>query len=310
MGMTASTTEIEREALNWLVRVNDPAFAAWDDWERWLAADARHAEAYWRLAAREADVVEALTSAPRRAAAPIAKRRRVVVPRRAMAAAAVAVAAIGIGWFAWTERPQPWSIETAPGELRTVTLADGSRVSLAGSTRLSLDRGEPREAVLDRGRALFEVVHDARRPFRVAVGDAALTDLGTTFDVTRLQEGVRVAVSEGVVRVDQQGASETVEAGEGVIAGPGGMERRAFAVESVAGWRDGRLSYTNETLAVVAQDLERALDRPVRAAPSVAGRRFSGSLSVQAPPQALRTRLARLLGVSIVEDGEAWRLEP
>ena len=307
MGMSAPVTEIEREALGWLVRVNDPAFDQWDAWERWLGADPRHATSYWTLAETEADAVEALRGAP---TGRLGSRRAPAPPRRAAIAAAVAALAIGSGWFVWSARPQPWSIETAAGERRTVVLADGSRVSLDGSTRVKLDRREPRDVAVEAGRALFEVVHDDRRPFRVEVADARLIDLGTTFDVTRLREGARVQVSEGRVRVDQKGSSATLDTGDAVIASPRGLERRSVSPEEVAGWRDGRLSWANEALPIVAQDLERVLGRPMHVAPSLAGRRFSGSLALRASDPDLMARLSQLLGVTIVEDGEGWRLEP
>lgn len=308
--MSASSKEIEGEALAWLVRVNDPAFTGWDAWELWLTADSRHAEAYWRLAEADADMIEALKSAPLRPVAPVTAPRRAALPRRWAIAAAVAVLGLGLAWLAWTERAQPWSIGTAPGETRTVALADGSRVTMDGATRLTLDRGDPREVTLEAGRVLFEVVHDEANPFRVRVAGTTLTDLGTTFDVTRLKDGTRVSVSEGIVRVDTERASATLRPGDSVMATSEGLERRRVSPEDVAEWRHGRLSYSNETLAVVAQDLERVLDRPITVDPSLAARRFSGSLNAKAPPADLKTRLSRLLDVSIVEDGEGWRLEP
>ncbi len=307
--MTGQMTQIDREALDWLVRVNDPAFEAWDDWQAWMAADAAHAEAYWRLAESEAEAVEALKAVPVVSVQRVMPRRASGLPRRSAIAAAVAVLAVGGAWVGWSQRAQTWIIETAPGETRTVTLDDGSSVSLAGGTRLVLDRKNPRDIDLEAGRALFEVVHDETRPFVVQVADATLTDLGTTFDVTRLEGGARVSVSEGIVRVDMQDATETLNAGDGALATAQGIERREVATEDVAAWREGRLSYTGETLSVVAEDLSRALNRPIVVSPQVADRRFSGSLTTtHAADQ--RARLARLLGVSVVEDGEGWRLEP
>lgn len=306
MGMSGHFSQIDREAVDWLVRVNDPGFEAWDDWDVWMTADARHAEAYWRLAEAEGDAVEALRTRPVASVRSVMPARRTGAPRRSMMAAAVAVLALGGAWIGWSQRPQPWVLETAPGEQRTVTLSDGSELSLAGGTRLTLDRKRPREVALESGRALFVVVHDEARPFVVEVGDTTLTDLGTTFDVTRLEAGTRVGVSEGLVRVDARGRSATLNPGDGVMANAAGLERRAVSTDAVAAWREGRLAYTGETLAVVAEDLERALNRPVEVDPAVAGRRFSGSLAVTADAD----RLARLLGVAVVEDGEGWRLEP
>ena len=306
--MTGAGTEVEREALDWLVRVNDPAFAAWDDWDAWMAAAPSHAEAYWRLAEAEADAVEAMTQAPVASVAQPVRRRAFALPRSAMAAA-FALLALGGAWFAWDVRPQPWILQTAPGEQRTVTLDDGSVISLAGATRLALDRRRPRDVSLETGRALFEVTHDETRPFVVEVGDTTLTDLGTTFDVTRLSDGARVAVSEGIVRVDTQTASATLNPGEAVRVSPEGLERRSVSPEDVAAWREGRLAYDGEVFAVVAEDLSRALNRPIAVSPALRDRRFSGSLTPMSDPDQ-RARLERLLGVSVVEDGEGWRLEP
>ncbi|QDH74025.1 FecR domain-containing protein [Brevundimonas sp. M20] len=309
--MSATDMKIEQAALDWLVRVNDPAFDQWDAWEAWLAADARHAETYWRLAEAEGEAVEALKSAPPRRAAPVIRRGvQFPLPRRAVMAAAVGALAVGLGWIGWTQTPRPWSVETAPGEQRTVSLADGSKITLDGGTRLSMDRRKPREVTLEGGRALFDVVHDDARPFIVGVGEAILTDLGTVFDVTHLQNGARVAVSEGSVRVDARGDTATLNPGDSVVASPRGLERRPVDIEAVDDWREGRLSWNGERLDVVAQDLARALNRPIRIAPALAGRSFSGSLNIGPDARDQRERIALLLGVTVIEDGEGWRLEP
>lgn len=308
--MSATTKTIERDALDWLVRVNDPDFDRWDAWEAWLAADARHAETYWRLAETENEAVEALKTVPARTLPTMRAGRGFVFPRRAAIAAAVGVLVLGVAWIGWSARPQPWLIETAPGEQRTVVLADGSQVVLDGATRLAMDRRKPREVSLEAGRALFEVEHDEAHPFLVAVGDTTLTDLGTIFDVTRLQDGARVSVSEGSVQVDAGAARTVLNPGDSVISTPRGLERGSVIPEDVDGWRDGRLSWNGERLDVVAQDLSRALNRPVTVAPSLAARRFSGSLTTTASPADQKTRLELLLGVTVIETGEGWRLEP
>jgi len=311
--MSAERTHVEQAALDWLVRVNDPAFAAWDEWEAWLARDPAHAETYWRLAEAEADIVAEL--AARAPARPVAASRasiRPIAPRRLWMAVAAAVAIVVLGgtWTAWLQRPQPWIVETAPGQVRSLTLADGTRLHLAGATRLSLDRAHPRRARLDQGRVLAEVVHDDRRPFVLTVDEATLTDLGTAFDVTRLQGGWRVAVSEGEVRVDADDQAVTLKPGEALSAHDGVMTPHDLPPADAGAWRTGRLIYRAERLEVVAQDLAIALGRPVAVAPTVADRRFTGSLSVTGAPEALRPRLELLLGVAVVEDADGWRLTP
>jgi len=311
MGMSATDKIFDREALDWLVQVNDPDFDQWEAWDVWMAADPRHAEIYWRLAADEAEAVEALKAAPVRAPSPLRRQKASGFPRRALfgVAAALAVVVVGGVWFT-TQQAQPWTVETAPGEQRTITLTDGSTVSLDGATRLAMDRRNPRGARLESGRALFHVVHDDKKPFIVDVDGANLTDLGTIFDVTRLEDGVRVAVSEGSVRIDHRAKSETLNPGDSVLASSRGMERRTLPTDDVAGWQEGRLTYADEALSVVAQDLARALNRPISVAPALGYRRFSGSLTTRSAPDDQKDRLSRLLGVSIVDEGAGWRLEP
>lgn len=306
--MSVSDKDIDRAALDWLVQVNDPAFDGWEAWDLWMAGDPRHVAAYWRLAEAESDAVEALRSAPARSAGR-RPARVFALPRRAALAAAIAVLAMGGGlWFAALHRAQPWTLETAPGEQRTVTLSDGSLVFLDGGTRMTLDRRAPRDVDLETGRALFRVVHDAARPFKVQAGDATLTDLGTVFDVTRLADGARVSVAEGQVRVDQEGASATLNPGDSVMATARGLERRLVAGDDVTSWTEGRLAYADERLPVVAQDLARMLNRPIVVSPALTGQRFSGSLATATASD--RQRLETLLDVKVVVDGEGWRLEP
>lgn len=311
--MTDQRHSAEAEALTWLVRVNDPEFGDWDGWEAWLAEDPRHAEAYWRLAEREADLVESLAPSGSRLRAPVPASTIAPFPRpsrRRWLAAGIGVAAAVVAgvWIAWPAS-QTWSVQTAPGETRSLTLADGSLLHLDGATRLDMDRRDPRAVTLVSGRALFEVRHDAADPFVVSVGDATVTDLGTVFDITRLQDGTRVGVSEGVVRFDGSGQSQTLQAGEGLTAIDGVVVRRSTASDMVTGWRGGRLTYQDEPLAIVAQDLARATGRAVTVDDSLAARAFTGSLDTSGSPEDLQARLERLLDVAVVRDGEGWRLQ-
>src|SRR3546814_6237810 len=80
----------------------------------------------------------------------------------AVAAALVgAISLQGLGLFGGTN-----PIETAPGEHRTVTLADGSTIAINGASRLVLDDDRQRFARLERGEAMFHVVHKDDEPFR------------------------------------------------------------------------------------------------------------------------------------------------
>ncbi len=83
-----------------------------------------------------------------------------------------------------------------------MTLADGSEVTMDLATEIDvrLSRGE-RNIKLVAGRALFDVAHDASRPFRVDTGHGKVTALGTQFQVDVDTDQVIVTLLEGSVSV-------------------------------------------------------------------------------------------------------------
>jgi len=301
-------------ALDWVIRLRDPAFDGWDAFEAWLSADPAHAEVYQRLAVADRDIGDLLGSAPSLARAPAVAPPKPVRPpftRRAWLGGAIAASVAGLIGFGLIDRqPALYPIETAPGMRRTITLEDGSRIALNGGTRILIDRKQARHATLERGEALFDVVHDDSAPFRVAVGDATLVDLGTRFNVVREGEATAVQVAEGAVVYNPDGEAVRLDAGRALRAvdGEAHLQLADVAPAAVAGWREGRLIYDGQTMAEVAADLARWSGQPVRAAPQVAGRRFRGVLSLGDGEDIVR--LAPLLDVDIRRDGRSWILAP
>jgi transmembrane sensor len=126
--------------------------------------------------------------------------------RAAMAMLAVAVmGGAGLGWrtFTATKPLATQSFETAVGQRATVTLPDGSRITLNTDTVVHTRADHDRRLVyLDKGQAFFKVAKDRRHPFVVTAGGRTVTALGTAFDV-RLDNGaLKVVLVEGKVRVE------------------------------------------------------------------------------------------------------------
>ncbi|KTW02983.1 FecR family protein [Sphingomonas sanguinis] len=299
---------IDAEALDWALRMADPARADWDAFTDWLEADPGHAERYDRMAATLLDAEEALAAHPE-----LLADRQPVAPRRSAlrwVSGAVAAALVGtIGLQAWQDRPQPYAVETAAGETRVLALADGSAITLAGASRVALDRADPRRASLERGEALFRVKHDDRHPFEVQASGVALVDLGTVFDVRLGQRQTRVAVAEGAVLVDPKGAAMRLDAGQAVVVEKDRLVRASVEPEDVGGWRDGRLAFDGAPLREVAEDLSRFLHQPVSVAPAIATRPFRGVIDLQAVRRD-PALLGSLMDVRVRQDAAGWILEP
>lgn len=302
---------VRLEAADWLLAVNDPDFHGWDEWEAWLAADSAHAAVYWTLAAKEQALLVGLQEAPQEETAGtpatgVSRRRRAIA-----ALVACLLLTVGMGtWFVQRSTPRGWTIATAPGEQRSVLLADGSRVHLNGGTRLAGNDERLRSLTLEAGEAVFEVEHDPARPYGVRVGDGVVRDIGTIFSIARDGDVTRVAVAEGAVRYEAAGRAERLTAGDRLIASARQLRRGRIAPEDVGGFRRGRLTYENVSLTLVAADLGRALGVATTVDPGLVDARFTGSIRLGGSRDALRDRLEPLLGVRIDTKGGGWQLAP
>ncbi|WP_223467454.1 FecR family protein [Pseudomonas sp. GL-RE-26] len=302
----------ERAALAWLSLLHDqPSSGDQATFSQWLQADPAHAEAY-----AQAQVLWELSEGPARTLADedafalqgylntMDKSRRSTVGRwsgvLAMAACLLLMISVGTGW-----QPMRWIDDlgadyvSAPGEIRTVTLADQSQVTLDADSAIAVDfsRGE-RHVQLRRGAGFFSVTHTGE-PFVVDAEKGQARVLGTQFEVRLQPHGVQVTVLSGRVGVTaQQNAEQQIlTAGQQVAYGEGSAEKlHAVDSEAQLAWRQGWLNYYKATLADVVQDLARYYPgRIVILNDGLATRRVSGSFPSR-NPRAVLSSLQGVLG--------------
>lgn len=207
----------------------------------------------------------------------------------AVAATAVVAAALAIGWRAQSPVVQPVAYGTAVGALETAALADGSEATLSSDSRIvvALSRKE-RHVELQRGEAYFQVARDPRRPFVVAAAGHQAVAVGTRFAVRRNGDGVRVVVTEGLVRLESEsgdggrpGPTTLLPAGSVALAGPNGVVVQAGTVEQARqalSWRDGFLTFRDTSLADAASEFNRFNSRRIVIAdPAVGELRIGGN---------------------------------
>ena len=301
---------IRQEAAAWAVRTGDPSFEEWDDFTCWLEQDAAHAEAYDRVALAVADAAEADAGGERLRPANDQAPARGGMSRRWFGGAVAASLAAALALGLWTTRDASYAVETAPGEVRTIALADGGTIDLSGGTRLLLERGEDRFARLERGQALFTIRHDEAAPFVLEVGEDTLVDAGTVFDVRRSPTRMSVAVAEGAVVFNPAAQAVRLEPGDLLAseAGSAGYSVRRVPVEQVGEWREGRVTFADAPLGEIAGELSRTTGLAFRAAPGSAARTYSGSI-LTGPLRADPRSLGPLLGVEVSAAGEGWVIE-
>lgn len=173
--------------------------------------------------------------------------------------------AIGAVFFAGTMARRLWiepAIETQASEWRSLTLDDGSFVSVGPRTQLSDRFGERQRLLrLSRGEALFQVAKDPARPFVVDAGRAVVRATGTRFAVSRRESDVIVTVGEGTVLVSNGAAGSRaipLTAAEQVtVSGAWPPAIQHVNAASELAWSNRRLVFENDTVAAAVEEFNR-----------------------------------------------------
>lgn len=293
------------EAADWVVRLEGKP----DDTEAlvfdaWLEASSDHAQAFDAVLRTAHGFVrhrDQLASLKPERAAHSRWGRWAILAGGAAAAAAIAVAVTPQIMGAQTQ-----VYETARGEHRQISLADGTSLHLSGATRLSVRlKGNSRNVVLDSGEAVFDVAHDVNRPFFVAAGDRTVRVVGTQFDVRRLSGKISVTVARGAVEVRPNigaGMTYRLRPGQKLDHQEGQSAARVVAAEpsEVMGWRSGRLVLRDKALGDVVDDLNQQFAVPMTIEDaSLAALPVSGVLVLDSQDAVIR-RLALLAPVKAV----------
>lgn len=293
---------IREQASEWLVRFSegDVDADAREAFTHWLRTSPEHVWAYLRVSAfwHDAELIDKATRGDIDALVERALGENNVVPLRETGAVSApsVTAERGVPSF------RPWAIAaglmivcvgmlfavlqfyggqsyaTGIGELRTVTLADGSRVELNARSRINVRFSDSRRYVeLLEGQALFSVAKDAARPFIVRSGGTDVKAVGTQFDVNRKPTGTVVTVFEGRVVVSQpasERATGVPAAAQSprVLLSPGDQvtatartitPAKKANLAAATAWTEGLLMFDSAPLSEVVREFNRHNIKPM-----------------------------------------------
>ena len=284
---------VHQAAADWLLRLQSKDLSVEEtlQWQAWLAETPENAHAFARLE----EVALALRAMPAicmPSAEDLARDRydasvplREWHPQRSRwpwITAALAALVAGVAFtLLFGRNSTPDDFSTAVGETLRVTLSEGSTIALGGDTRVEVDLSQTgRNLELDKGEALFTVAKDARRPFRVRVGDATIVAVGTAFNVQRNSDRAVVSVTEGRVLVEPtvhllpvsvlqslEPKLRTIrlDAGQQTITGSTGIQEPTRVEDPAAAvsWQTGRLAFRLQPLRYVLEDVNRYATKPI-----------------------------------------------
>ena len=336
---------VQEAASYWFMRKDcgDLSDAEGRSFERWLAEDGEHRTAFQKQQAawdlfdghETSETLQRLRHDAKRDRQSFAEPANSNAPRWYAAGIAASLVLIaGLAMLLWNGGAQQGhgavepqiaqvqdpvadavqAFETERGGLETVTLADGSIVTLNTDSAIEVAYSADRRTVaLLRGQALFDVAHDPDKPFVVRAGNQEITALGTRFDV-RLDSGqVQVALMEGRVAVTEVGVrpggaaldSVILEPGQELIAVAGKRSRiEKVQVAQQLRWTQGFVEFDDVPLKDAISELNRYNMRQIVIRDgSIASMRVSGVFKTDDPAR-FAAIVGELLPVESRDDGD------
>ena len=236
----------------------------------------------------------------------------------AAASMAIVLTSLGLVYFSsW----QSEKISTSFGEIRQVTLPDGSTVTLNANSTLRVANNfletPSREVWID-GEAFFEVTRrtmNARNvPFAVHADNLTIDVMGTAFNVVNRRKKIDIALERGSVKViDEQNATNMVslEPGEKVsqVTPKAPLIKQAIQIADYTAWKENVILFKQKSLPELAEMMKDMYDIDVVVDnPALKQETFTGSFPADSV-EVFFDKLAKMHPIDIRRDGNVVYLK-
>lgn len=295
----------------WLLRLQDnPSQTQVEQWQHWMNSDPANRQAFEQCLVLEnklenlppQTVKKLLESLPDKKAAKVIRW-----PQRVALAASIAVVSIGFSIYL---QPASTTYTTAMGETVTVTLTDGSNITLDSDTQLSAYVDENQRRIeLHQGQAVFDVTKQTNRPFLVVVDEITVTVLGTRFNVNRVEDDAIISVEHGKVSVyDPTFGNTLLQAQQGYYS----YDDRAVELNNTqfAMWQQGQIRFSHTPLNLAIDQLNRYQSKQLLLEQEQLNKlTVSGTFQLD-DIAGMADLLPKILPVEIVAKNEHWLILP
>ncbi|BBH45355.1 FecR family protein [Pseudomonas sp. KU43P] len=259
-------SDLSDDALDWQVLLHSGNASAADQarYKRWCELSPAHAEAACEAQALWQDLGQTPTA--QAFETPPMRRQK----RHWAVGLAASLVLLVAGYGGWQQVPV-WLADyhTGMGERQSITLADGSRVTLNSASALNVAfTASERRVSLRAGEALFETADDPR-PFVVQSAGEAVQGSAATFSV---RSDGHVVLASGEARIGAQSLAVSPDA------------------SAQTAWQRGKLIFNGKPLGQVLAELERYQHgRIVLSDSKLSALEVSGVFDLDEPQALLRT---------------------
>ncbi len=175
------------------------------------------------------------------------------------------------------------TIETPRGGQYHLILADGTQVWLNAASSLRYPTtftGKERKVELT-GEAYFEVVHNAKSPFKVISNGQEVEDIGTHFNINAYTDepATKTTLLEGAVRVSENNHSKILSPGQQATVSNHTLTINTVDTEEAIAWKNGQFVFENENIHSIMRKLSRWYDAEVVYSGAISNEVFVGEMS-------------------------------
>ncbi len=258
------------------------------NWQLWLAQDITHQDAwaYVEIISRRFEPVQS-ESSKHAAVKAFQTAHSKLIKRRQVLNGIVLLAGGGLlSWMGARHELLPdtmlaWAADyrTATGEVREVSLTDGTHIWLNTASAFNTDyQPSLRRLHLLEGEILIQTAADASRPFVVDSAQGRMRELGTRFTVRQFNDTTYLNVFEGAVEVRPAGskAVNIIQGGQKVSFTKAGISSTMPAEAAREAWVNGILLAEDMSLQDLITELNRYHHGYLHAAPEVGQLRVLG----------------------------------
>lgn len=320
--MNPKTTNPLTSATNWYVLLTSGEATDGDrrDWEDWLKASAENERAWQKVES----VTGRFAGLDSRASLsvldrPLHERHAIFAEQRRRAIKHLSLLfMVGTsGWLAYQHKP--WhglmaDFATAKGEIKHVTLQDGSKLVLNTNTTVAVQFDKQyRHIQLLQGEIYIETAKqpvEQHRPFIVTTEHGSATALGTQFSVRIHDKQSQVGVFKDAVEVkasDVSSHSVRLNAGEKVSFTRNKLpEKEAFDLSAKA-WTQGFIIADKMPLKTFVDELSRYHTGVLRCDPAIADLTISGAFPLTDTDATLNS-ISQILPIRVESHTRYWTM--
>lgn len=185
--------------------------------------------------------------------------------------AAMILLSIGFGSLKFYESLSPIYTKNLISSTQLINkqiLPDSSMIALDVHSNMKVDFYKNKRAIeLKKGRAMFYIAKDKKRPFIIRTAKTQIEVIGTSFEVSNIKDFISIKVKEGIVKVFQEKGSflkaiTFLKKGDSIFLDRQGdiIKLGKIKIETIANWEKGFFVFSNTPLVNAVKKFSRYND--------------------------------------------------